>query len=207
MINGYGDNSSQVLFKDFAYEFGSCSKLTWNGEVIWEENDFEFPEELDKVLETYGNKLVYSMKVTVVNFHHTELEIIGEHVDRPNILSEGKKLYKEVCEYLYSKSSSVTNFDHLYVEFKDTFTNDDEDFVIYPAMKVVLDRDENILVTPMLRYEYNIYEDVKTNNIYVSEDSITNALSYIREQGNKLKELFPEVLIDNLVTISREDGK
>lgn len=71
---------STLKFKDFAIEFGSFIKLYWNDKLIWDdEAEHADPvDDLKKIDEKYGNKLVYSMFVRVVQFHHTELYIHGE---------------------------------------------------------------------------------------------------------------------------------
>lgn len=73
--------NSNFRFKDFALEFNSFVKVTWNGKVIWDDyvdHDFRTLQDLQNLEKNYANRLVYSMHVTVVEGHHTELIIEGE---------------------------------------------------------------------------------------------------------------------------------
>lgn len=69
--------NSSLRFKDFALEYQSFIRIVWNGKEIY--NDETASKKTIHLIEqTYGSKIVYSMYVQIVQFHHCELYIEGE---------------------------------------------------------------------------------------------------------------------------------
>lgn len=69
--------NSSLRFKDFSLEFDSFICVVWNGVEIYND-DTATSNTLKLIEKKYGEKLVYSMFVQVVQFHHCELYIEGE---------------------------------------------------------------------------------------------------------------------------------
>ena len=69
--------NSSLRFKDFSLEFGSFIRVVWNGVEIYND-DTATSNTLKLIEKKYGEKIVYSMFVQVVQFHHCELYIEGE---------------------------------------------------------------------------------------------------------------------------------
>lgn len=71
-------NKSEFTFKEFAENLGYI-KVIWNGKVVY---DDEFGdgtlEDLEKFQLKYNNKIIYSGKFEVADFHHFILDIEGE---------------------------------------------------------------------------------------------------------------------------------
>ena len=71
-------NKSELTFKEFAENLGYI-KVTWNGKVVY---DDEFGdgtlEELENFQLKYNNKIIYSGRFIVEDFHHIILDIKGE---------------------------------------------------------------------------------------------------------------------------------
>lgn len=71
-------NKSELTFKEFAENLGYI-KVIWNGKVVY---DDEFGdgtlEELENFQLKYNNKIIYSGRFIVEDFHHIILDIKGE---------------------------------------------------------------------------------------------------------------------------------
>ena len=86
---------SELTFKEVTQNLGYI-KVVWNGELVFDDTMFLFCDDLEgqfgkKYCKThfgidglnyfqkhYNDKKVYSMYMTVVDFHHCELYIEGE---------------------------------------------------------------------------------------------------------------------------------
>lgn len=71
-------NKSELTFKEFAEDLGYI-KVIWNDKVVY---DDEFGdgtlEELENFQLKYNNKIIYSGRFIVEDFHHIILDIKGE---------------------------------------------------------------------------------------------------------------------------------
>ena len=71
-------NKSELTFKEFAENLGYI-KVIWNDKVVY---DDEFGdgtlEELENFQLKYNNKIIYSGRFIVEDFHHIILDIKGE---------------------------------------------------------------------------------------------------------------------------------
>ena len=69
---------SALTFKEFTENLGYI-KVIWNGKVVY---DDEFGdgtiEDLENFKLKYDNKIIYSGKFMIEDFHHTILDIKGE---------------------------------------------------------------------------------------------------------------------------------
>lgn len=71
-------NKSEFTFKEFAENLGYI-KVIWNGKVVYDDEFGDSTlEDLAKFQLKYNNKIVYSGKFKVADFHHTILNIKGE---------------------------------------------------------------------------------------------------------------------------------
>lgn len=71
-------NKSELTFKDFAENLGYI-KVIWNGKVVYDDEFGEGTlEDLEKFQLKYNNKIIYSGKFEVADFHHVVLDIKGE---------------------------------------------------------------------------------------------------------------------------------
>lgn len=72
-------NKSELTFKEFAENLGYI-KVIWNGKVVY---DDEFGdgtlEELENFQLKYDNKIIYSGRFIVEDFHHIILDLKGEN--------------------------------------------------------------------------------------------------------------------------------
>lgn len=69
---------SELTFKELTENLGYL-KITYNGQTIYDDYDGEEScESLKRMQEEYNNKIVYSMKLQVVGWHHCILDIKGE---------------------------------------------------------------------------------------------------------------------------------
>lgn len=71
-------NKSELTFKEFAENLGYI-KVIWNGEVVYDDEFGEGTlEELENFQLKYNNKIIYSGRFIVEDFHHIILDIKGE---------------------------------------------------------------------------------------------------------------------------------
>ena len=69
---------SELTFKELTNRLGYV-KVIYNGQTIYDDYDGEETvESLHRMQDEYNNKIVYSMKVQVVGWHHCILTVKGE---------------------------------------------------------------------------------------------------------------------------------
>ena len=141
---------STIKFKDFEYEFGCYIKLTWNGEVVYDDNT-ALDGEIEKVEETYRDRLVYEMKVNVVDFHHVELDIVGETFEHAELVSKAEKQFKEITKYVEESDWGYSLFGNIIqVNLSEKFVMGYTDDYFTPALDFILGSDGDISVTPYI---------------------------------------------------------
>ena len=144
------DYNSTIKFKDFEYEYGMFTKLTWNGEVVYDE-ETALADDLRKIDELYADRLVYEMKVTVVDFHHVQLDITGETPEHAQLNSEAEKQFKEIVKYVEDKNMSYSLFGNIIqVNLGEKFGMSYTDDYFTPALDFILGSDGDISVTPYI---------------------------------------------------------
>ena len=71
-------NKSELTFKEFAENLGYI-KVIWNGKVVYDDEFGDATlEELENFQLKYNNKIIYSGRFIVEDFHHIILDIKGE---------------------------------------------------------------------------------------------------------------------------------
>lgn len=53
-------------------------RISYNGEMIWNADSVEDSISYYSMVKLYGNKRVYYYNTSIVDFHHCELNIVGE---------------------------------------------------------------------------------------------------------------------------------
>lgn len=73
-------SDSSLTFKEMAEELAYV-QVWWNGKKVFDDyNDDVSLEDLHEFEDKYNEKIVYSMYVEVVEFHHCIIEVEGEDV-------------------------------------------------------------------------------------------------------------------------------
>lgn len=188
---------SILKFKDFEYEFGMFTKVIWNGEVIYDEKD-ALEGECKRVDEVYGDRLVYEMNVNVVDFHHVELDIIGETFEHTQLITKCEKQYKEVQRYIEEQKWNYSNIGifmqvDLGKKFETTFSSD----YFTPSLDLEYNREGNILITPYIVSHTKYVEEDEETPIYSDVLKVQlSCYNYALEEAMKIKDKFNLVVID-----------
>lgn len=70
--------NSELTFEELSKEL-NYTQVWWNKKKVFDDYDGDSSiEELRSFEEKYGNKIVYSMFIEVVEFHHCILKVEGE---------------------------------------------------------------------------------------------------------------------------------
>lgn len=70
--------NSELTFEELSKEL-DYTQVWWNKKKVFDDYDGDSSiEELRSFEEKYGNKIVYSMFIEVVEFHHCILKVEGE---------------------------------------------------------------------------------------------------------------------------------
>lgn len=189
---------STLKFKDFEYEFGMFTKVTWNGEVIYDDTGDNEIGNLEKVCEDYGNRIVYDMKVNVVSYHHVELEINGETTEHVKLMNDCEKEYKKIEAYARESGWGCVNLGYnLQIDMDKRFEVSYSLEFYTPNLDVGYDLNGNITITPYITTHSAVnFED--NENVLYNEDLMTqlDCFNYAMEEAKKIKEKFSKVIID-----------
>lgn len=69
----YSNLTFKELTKDLAF-----IKVFWNNKLVYDDTDWLPLISLDDLMDKYGDKVVYKIKLKVVEFHHCIIWIKGE---------------------------------------------------------------------------------------------------------------------------------
>lgn len=73
-------SDSELTFKEVAENLAYV-QVWWNGKKVYDDYDDESDLETLKAFEAeYNNKIVHSMYIEIVEFHHCIIEVEGEDV-------------------------------------------------------------------------------------------------------------------------------
>ena len=188
--------NSTVRFKDFTYEFDMFTKITWNGEVIYDEhNALDF--EIKSVNELYANRLIYEMKVNVVDFHHVELDIVGETFEHTELITESEKEFKEISKYVEKTDWNYSYIGNiLQTDLKEKFELNSSPDYYTPCLDFILSIDGTISITPYITSHTEVLPD-KEDPIF-QEAIVTQQMcyEYALKEANKIKDKFKHVIIE-----------
>ena len=187
---------STIKFKDFEYEFGMFTKLTWNGEVIYDE-ETALDNEITKVTELYADRVVYEMKVNVVSFHHVELDIIGETVEHAKLVSEAEKEFKEISNYINEMKWDVYNIGCiLQTDLKEKFELNSSLDYYTPCLDFILSIDGTISITPYITAHTEVLPDKEDPIFQEAIVAQQMCYEYALKEANKIKDKFKHVIIE-----------
>ena len=73
---GY-DEASKTLFKEIVGEHLDYRRVTWNGEVKYDFEEDDFPQQ-EAFQEEYNNRIVYQITIRFIGPRQCYIDVIGE---------------------------------------------------------------------------------------------------------------------------------